>query len=97
MIGVTRLLDDDALEKSAVVANSLMNRERSLSGSNGYGRELGLDIMEELTDRSARSACVRWLDLCCGSGRALATAAGCRGVWWSVKVPGTGSKWALPL
>lgn len=52
-----------------------MNRERSLSGSNGYGRELGLDIMAELTDRSARSAPVRWLDLCCGSGRALAEAA----------------------
>jgi SAM-dependent methyltransferase len=26
-------------------------------------------------DRCARSACVRWLDLCCGSGRALAEAA----------------------
>ncbi|GLY84219.1 methyltransferase [Actinoallomurus iriomotensis] len=75
MIGVTGLLDDDALESSSVVANCAMNRERSLSGSNGYGRELGLDIMAELTDRSAESACVRWLDLCCGSGRALAEAA----------------------
>ncbi|MGP4021910.1 class I SAM-dependent methyltransferase [Actinomadura sp. 3N407] len=75
MIGVVWLLDEDALESSAVVANCAMNRERSLSGSNGYGRELGLDIMAELTDRSARSGRVRWLDLCCGSGRALSEAA----------------------
>ncbi|TDC86480.1 methyltransferase domain-containing protein [Actinomadura sp. 7K507] len=68
------LLGDDALERSTVVANCAMNRERSLSGSNGYGRELGLDVMAELTDRGARSACVRWLDLCCGSGRALSEA-----------------------
>lgn len=68
---MTRLLDDDALESSSVVANCAMNRERSLSGSNGYGRELGLDIVAELT----RSARVRWLDLCCGSGRALVEAA----------------------
>lgn len=74
MIGVARLLDDEALESSSVVANCAMNRERSLSGSNGYGRELGLDIIAELTDRSARSGRVRWLDLCCGSGRALSEA-----------------------
>ncbi|WP_433465046.1 hypothetical protein [Spirillospora sp. CA-128828] len=75
MLGVTGLLDDDALESSAVVANCAMNRERSLSGSNGYGRELGFDVMAELADRGARSARVRWLDLCCGSGRALTEAA----------------------
>lgn len=73
MIGVMRLLDDTALENSSVVANCVMNRERSLSGSNGYGRELGVDIIAELTGRSARAG-VRWLDLCCGSGRALAEA-----------------------
>src|SRR5947208_14482126 len=37
------LLGDDELERSAVVANCRMNRERELSGSNGYDRELGLD------------------------------------------------------
>ncbi len=31
--------------------------------------------MAELTRRSAESACVRWLDLCCGSGLAPAEAA----------------------
>ncbi|WP_157431694.1 class I SAM-dependent methyltransferase [Actinomadura hibisca] len=65
------LLDDAALEGSSVVANCAMNRERSLTGSNGYGRELGLDIMEVLAERCTRSPRVRWLDLCCGSGRAL--------------------------
>ena len=55
MIGVMRLLDDAALENSSVVANCVMNRERSLSGSNGYGRELGVDIIAELTGRSARA------------------------------------------
>lgn len=72
---MTRWLDDAALESSSVVANCAMNRERSLGGSNGYGRELGLDIMGELAARSAGSSGVRWLDLCCGTGRALLEAA----------------------
>ncbi|MFC9969726.1 class I SAM-dependent methyltransferase [Spirillospora sp. NPDC127200] len=72
---MTRLLDDAALEDSSVVANCTMNRERSLSGSNGYGRELGLDVMAVLADRGTRASRVRWLDLCCGSGRALVEAA----------------------
>lgn len=52
-----------------------MNRERSLSGSNGYGRELGIDVMAEISARARTSSPVRWLDLCCGSGRAPAEAA----------------------
>ncbi len=52
-----------------------MNRERSLSGSNGYGRELGIDVMAEMSARARASTPVRWLDLCCGSGRAPAEAA----------------------
>ncbi|WP_206681213.1 class I SAM-dependent methyltransferase [Actinomadura sp. J1-007] len=63
-----RLLDNNALENSSVVANCTMNRERSLSG---YNRELGLNIMTELTNRSENSPRIRWLDLCCGTGRAL--------------------------
>jgi SAM-dependent methyltransferase len=65
------LLDDESLERSAVVANCRMNRERSLTGSNGYDRELRFNpidvIAELLTDRGQ----VAWLDLCCGTGRAL--------------------------
>jgi SAM-dependent methyltransferase len=52
-----------------------MNRERGLTGSNGYGRELGLDVLGELRRRVAAGGTVRWLDLCCGSGRALFEAA----------------------
>jgi SAM-dependent methyltransferase len=72
---VTRLLDDGALAASSVVANCTMNRERVLSGSNGYGRELGIDILAEMTVRVSVAGSVRWLDLCCGSGRAAAEAA----------------------
>ncbi|MEU8900047.1 class I SAM-dependent methyltransferase [Nocardia sp. NPDC048505] len=67
-----RLLDEVALERSSVVANNAMNRERRLTGSNGYGRELGLDVAEVIRQRLAQGAPgFRWLDLCCGSGRAL--------------------------
>lgn len=72
MNAMSRLLDDSTLKNSSVVANCTMNRERSLSG---YNRELGLDIMAELTNRSEHSPRIRWLDLCCGTGRALAEAA----------------------
>src|SRR6185437_10232867 len=72
---IVRLLDDVGLETSSVVANCAMNRERELSGSNGYGRELGLDPVSFLTERAAAGAERAWLDLCCGSGRALRQAA----------------------
>ncbi|MBO3743174.1 class I SAM-dependent methyltransferase [Actinoplanes flavus] len=64
------LLDDQALHASSVVANNAMNRERQLSGVNSYAKVLGFDPVELLagTKRS-------WLDLCCGSGRALIRAA----------------------
>ena len=58
-------LDDAALERSSVVANCVMNRERTLTG---YARELGVDCVAEAGEG-------RWLDLCCGSGRALTEAA----------------------
>ncbi|GAA4578195.1 class I SAM-dependent methyltransferase [Planotetraspora phitsanulokensis] len=74
-----RLLDGESLERSAVVANRTMNRERGLVGSGGYGRALGLDVLDFLRTRSStRSSTrlstrpvVRWLDLCCGEARAL--------------------------
>jgi len=71
-----RIVDEAALERSSVVANCAMNRERSLTGSNGYGRELGIDVLDVLVGRLERVPEVRWLDLCCGSGRALLEAAG---------------------
>ena len=63
------LLDDDELERSAVVANCRMNRERNLLGSNGYDRELGFDPLAFLKERTTADVTVAWLDLCCGTGR----------------------------
>lgn len=48
-----------------------MNRARNCSGSNGYERELGFDPTDFLLDRLADRPTVAWLDLCCGTGRAL--------------------------
>src|SRR5437899_762219 len=69
---MVRLLNNKTLERSSVVANRTMNRERGLTGSNGYGRELGIDIAGLITDRLSQGAEVfRWLDMCCGTGTAL--------------------------
>jgi SAM-dependent methyltransferase len=51
-----------------------MNRERQLRGSNSYQGELGLDILSFLRDCSSAGP-VSWIDLCCGTGRALIEAA----------------------
>ncbi|MET9230443.1 class I SAM-dependent methyltransferase [Lentzea sp. NPDC003310] len=59
-----RLADDETLWSSSVVANRDMNRERGLAS---YRRELGIDV--------ALPPGARWVDLCCGSGKALAEAA----------------------
>jgi SAM-dependent methyltransferase len=72
---MTDLLSDDDLERSAVVANCRMNRERNLTGSNGYGRELGFDPLDHLRGRAWGGRGAAWLDLCCGSGKALVQAA----------------------
>lgn len=66
-----RLLNDTILAQSSVVANSTMNRERGLSGANSYAKDLGFAPLAWLEARSP----ARWLDLCCGSGRALIEAA----------------------
>ncbi|WP_394793821.1 class I SAM-dependent methyltransferase [Armatimonas sp.] len=66
------LLDDNSLTCSSVVANSTMNRERGLSGANSYAKDLGFVPLAWLEARRP----ARWLDLCCGSGRALIEAAG---------------------
>ena len=68
------LIPDDVLENSAVVANCRMNRERNLYGNNGYDVELRFDPMAILRQASEKRP-VRWLDLCCGTARALGEAA----------------------
>lgn len=62
------LLDHDALERSSVVANCRMNRERRLLG---YDRELGINVLDELRSRHRAGRVMRWLDLCCGTANAL--------------------------
>ncbi|QEH37271.1 Trans-aconitate 2-methyltransferase [Aquisphaera giovannonii] len=69
------LLTDDELERSAVVANCRMNRERGLAGSNGYDRELGFEPIAFLKAHARPGRPAAWLDLCCGSGKALIEAA----------------------
>jgi SAM-dependent methyltransferase len=75
-INVSRLLDTNALERSEIVANACMNRERNLSGANSYEADLGLDPLDFLIKVLQRQGEAAWLDLCCGTGRALLHAAG---------------------
>ena len=69
------LKNQQALEKSSIVANSLMNRERVLSGGNSYEKELSFEIRKYLEKRSKNQNFVNWLDICCGRGKALIEAA----------------------
>ena len=69
------LLTNDALERSSVVANCRMNRERGLVGSNGYAVEIGFNPLDFLRGRTDGGRPVAWLDLCCGTGKALIEAA----------------------
>lgn len=52
-----------------------MNRERNLSGVNSYEADLGLDPLEFLIKVLQTQGEAAWLDLCCGTGRALLQAA----------------------
>jgi SAM-dependent methyltransferase len=73
-----RLLSDEQLESSSVVANCAMNRERQLDGVNSYERELGFQPLQWLLARLGErddDRPVAWLDLCCGTGRPLVQAA----------------------
>jgi SAM-dependent methyltransferase len=69
------LLDDNSLERSPVVANSRMNRERRAVGVNSYEKELRFNPITFITDRLDATGAASWLDLCCGRGRALLDAA----------------------
>jgi SAM-dependent methyltransferase len=74
-INAPRLLGRSALERSEIVANACMNRERNLSGANSYQADLGLNPLEFLIKVLQRQGEATWLDLCCGTGRALLQAA----------------------
>jgi SAM-dependent methyltransferase len=67
-------LDDRQLEQSSVVANCGMNRERDLVGTNGYDVEIGFKPLDFLLGQVTKHGKARWLDLCCGTGKALVQA-----------------------
>ena len=70
--GERQLLDDARLFWSDVVANRTMNRERSAVGrANSYEQDLRLNVLDFLTDRLGSRGRASWLDLCCGTGKAL--------------------------
>ncbi len=63
---------------SDIVVNAAMNRGRGFTGVNSYTRDLRqFDIAAFLQKQAADnpSRTVRWLDVCCGEGRALTEAA----------------------
>jgi 2-polyprenyl-3-methyl-5-hydroxy-6-metoxy-1,4-benzoquinol methylase len=66
-----KLLAENELIWSWVVANSKMNRERNASGVNSYEKELKFRPEELLEKHIHQYGQVKWLDLCCGQGKAL--------------------------
>lgn len=68
-------LSERELAHSSVVSNCRMNRERGLDGPNSYTKELGFHPLEFLAERLRVRSRAVWLDLCCGSGRAMIDAA----------------------
>ena len=66
-----RLLTENQLIWSPVVANSAMNRERKATGVNSYEKEFRLHPGQFLEDCVRRNGQASWLDLCCGQGSAL--------------------------
>lgn len=67
-----KLKDDKSLEYSSTVANNKMNRQRQLIGINSYEEDLQYDIVAFLEAKFIQvNRPIRWLDVCCGEGRAL--------------------------
>lgn len=66
-----KLVSDNELSNSPVVANCRMNRERNLHGTNGYDRDLRFDPLEILRHVAKENGQAKWLDLCCGTAKAL--------------------------
>ncbi|MGE0708619.1 MAG: class I SAM-dependent methyltransferase [Planctomycetota bacterium] len=53
------------------MANNAMNRERGIAGTNSYAKDLGFDLVALLAEKLEHQDRVSWLDLCCGTGKAL--------------------------
>jgi SAM-dependent methyltransferase len=65
------LLSKDYLERSPIVANNRMNRDRNAVGVNSYERDIWLSPIEYLADVSHQKSSISWLDICCGRAKAL--------------------------
>lgn len=66
-----KLLPENNLIWSPVVANSRMNRERNSSGINSYEQEFKFKPESFLEEKITQFGKASWLDLCCGHGKAL--------------------------
>lgn len=64
-------LDDLALERSEVTSNAAMNRSRGIAGVNSYSKDLDFEVLKFLHVRTMQGESAEWLDLCCGTGKAL--------------------------
>jgi len=66
-----KLLSESELVWSPVVANSTMNRERNANGINSYEKEFKFKPEAFLVNHIDKFGQVKWLDICCGQGKAL--------------------------
>ena len=69
-----KLLNDNELSLSPIVANNAMNRERKAVGINSYEKEIKINPIQFILSRKSQKE-VKWIDLCCGQGNALIQAA----------------------
>lgn len=69
-----QLLNKNELELSAIVANNRMNRKRNAIGVNSYEKDIYFNPIDFLKKQKSDEP-LRWLDLCCGEGKALIQAA----------------------
>ncbi|MEM7104904.1 MAG: methyltransferase domain-containing protein [Bacteroidota bacterium] len=66
-----KLLNEQQLVWSTVVANCKMNRERKLTGVNSYKKDISFDVLAYLAEKCNENGDAQWIDICCGRGNAL--------------------------
>lgn len=66
-----KLLTENELIWSDIVANNRMNRKRNASGVNSYEKELKFKPETYMNACLKQQGHIKWLDLCCGEGNAL--------------------------
>jgi len=66
-----KLLKNKSLLQSSVVANCTMNREREAYGDNSYQKDIYVNPYVFLKNHVKSKNKIRWLDICCGRGKAL--------------------------